>query len=522
KMFMRTSPTISLLLCGFMFIPRVNLQKNESPKIAIVGGGAGGVSSGHFLRELFDKHVQIDLYEDKEIGGRVSSVKFAGQDYESGGSVIHPKNMYMVNMTKMLGLKPRAKAHGILGIYNGEEMDFTGSSFSLVTMAKMFWRYGYDLIRLDTWNTHLLEKFSSIYDHQIAGHAFTSVEKLLESMSQDMRDLLYVSAEKKFKEEGFSERFINELALGALRNNYGQSTDIQAFVCSVSLAGAMPGLWEVHGGNNLVFKQLVKHASINHIHAKVQSVTLTSTNSQSPRYILEGVNRDNVPFKDMYDIVIIATPLHDKISDIKFNGFPKPVSYFPGEYKRTVANFVHGTPNITKFGFDNLNDFPTMLLTANRELYYRSIGKQFPVNWGGDGKAFLPSVWKVFSEEPLTESEFDDLFLSYDQTTMVDWRAYPKYGSTDNIPPFQLAQRLYYVNGIEWAASAMETSVIGGKNVALLAYNQWMGLHGNIDQEVHVKHDKTELDDSQYENLDLISFWVFWVNVKAAILDFPS
>jgi len=39
---------------------------------------------------------------------------------------------------------------------------------------------------------------------------------------------------------------------------------------------------------------------------------------------------------------------------------------------------------------------------------------------------------------------------------------------------FKLHDALYYVNAIEWAASAMEMSAIGGRNVAILAYNDFL------------------------------------------------
>lgn len=32
---------------------------------------------------------------------------------------------------------------------------------------------------------------------------------------------------------------------------------------------------------------------------------------------------------------------------------------------------------------------------------------------------------------------------------------------------------MYHVNAIEWAASAMEMSAIGGRNVAILAFNDY-------------------------------------------------
>jgi len=60
--------------------------------------------------------------------------------------------------------------------------------------------------------------------------AFTTPEKMLAAMSEDLLPLIKESTHIHLKSCGFSDRFINELVMGALRTNYGQTTDIQAFV----------------------------------------------------------------------------------------------------------------------------------------------------------------------------------------------------------------------------------------------------------------------------------------------------
>ena len=40
---------------------------------------------------------------------------------------------------------------------------------------------------------------------------------------------------------------------------------------------------------------------------------------------------------------------------------------------------------------------------------------------------------------------------------------------------FRLRSNLYYTNGIEWSASAMEMSAIAAKNVANMVYYDWRG-----------------------------------------------
>lgn len=72
-------------------------------KIGIIGGGIGGASASHYLNELFDGRLNIDLFEAKELGGRLATVEIAGMEYEAGGAIIHDKNLLMRNFVKLLG-----------------------------------------------------------------------------------------------------------------------------------------------------------------------------------------------------------------------------------------------------------------------------------------------------------------------------------------------------------------------------------------------------------------------------------
>lgn len=47
--------------------------------------------------------VHIDLFEPNRIGGRLSVIDVSGRGYEVGGSIIHPRNKYMVDFLKHLG-----------------------------------------------------------------------------------------------------------------------------------------------------------------------------------------------------------------------------------------------------------------------------------------------------------------------------------------------------------------------------------------------------------------------------------
>lgn len=84
-----------------------------------------------------------------------------------------------------------------------------------------------------------------------------------------------------------------------------------------------------------------------------------------------------------------------------------------------------------------------------------------------------------------------DLFDSRKDLRLVKWLAYPAYSPTKELPSFVLHDRLYFVNAIESAASAIEMSLVGARNVALLAYNQWHSHFEKID-ELGFKDEKRE------------------------------
>ena len=98
----------SILFIPALFLTRHRAvsaaQRTKNPNIAVIGAGIGGSSCSHFIRELFGSQATIDVFEASDrIGGRLATVKIAGKTFESGGSIIHCDNKYMVDFVKYLG-----------------------------------------------------------------------------------------------------------------------------------------------------------------------------------------------------------------------------------------------------------------------------------------------------------------------------------------------------------------------------------------------------------------------------------
>uniref|UniRef100_H3AC38 Prenylcysteine oxidase 1 like n=2 Tax=Latimeria chalumnae TaxID=7897 RepID=H3AC38_LATCH len=494
------SRSAGFFISWFLFLlgKSAEQQNGESPgKIAVIGAGIGGAAAAHFLRLQFGKEVKIDVYEKAVVGGRLATVTVNNQQYESGGSVIHSLNLHMQDFVKKLGLKHRREVAIKTAIFNGDQFILEETDWYLLNLFRLWWRYGISFLRLQMWVEEIMEKFMRIYKYQAYGHAFSTVEELLRSLGGDrFVNMTHRSVAESLLELGVSQRFIDEVIAAVMRVNYGQSVSIPAFVGAVSLVGAQANLWSVEGGNKLVCSGLLKLANANLIHGKVTAISLHNSEENTlykVRYETEEENQS-----DLYDIVIIAFPLHHEMANITFEDFKPPITAFPGSYHHTVSSIIHGYLNSSYFGFPDPKLFPfaSILTTDSPDLFFSSIGNICPVNISSAFRRKQPqeaAIWKVFSHQPLSKQELKTLFRSYYSVQDTDWLAYPHYNSDKKIPPIILHNNLYYLNGIEWAASAMEMSAVGAKNVALLAYNRWYQHLDKIDQKDLMHKIKTEL-----------------------------
>ena len=72
--------------------------------------------------------------------------------------------------------------------------------------------------------------FYRIYAEQDAGHAFTTIDRLLAAMSPKFVDASKESIKDHLTKRFYSEEFIDKLVMAGMRVNYGQTNDIHAFV----------------------------------------------------------------------------------------------------------------------------------------------------------------------------------------------------------------------------------------------------------------------------------------------------
>ncbi|XP_003484501.1 prenylcysteine oxidase isoform X1 [Bombus impatiens] len=459
-----------IILLGILIFKRGICYEKCKPNIAIIGGGIGGAASSHFLTELFNNNLNIDLYEAKIIGGRLATIKVDGNEFEAGGSIIHPQNKYMRDFVELLGLEHRPSKGKKTSIWNGNEIIFEESNWEILSFIKLIYRYGVQPFSLNRYVTSIINNFEKIYHLQDNGEVFTNISSLLLSMNPEFPKLLEKSIKSEILNLGYSEKLINELVKTTLVVNYGQDTNVHSFVGFVSLAGAGFNLWSVKGGNKKVPEHLIyRNKHVNVVPSHVIKIINILNNDTQNLYEVHYHNQDSTNImKATYDIVILAIPLiHNQEFPITFEGFPNNDFFSPAKYHETIATFVKADLKPHYFGLEA--ELDNILSCDPNRTIISSLGRLNSV----EGSMKNSNVWKIFSNKPLKSNIINEMFSNVQEIKQIAWKAYPEYSTKIHEAKFKLHNALYHVNAIEWIASAMEMSAIGGRNVALLAHRDF-------------------------------------------------
>lgn len=233
------------------------------------------------------------------------------------------------------------------------------------------------------------------------------------------------------------------------------------------MAGAQPGdLFSVKNGNFQVCERLLKHSNANvYLNHRVNFIK-KELEDGNLRYYLQNKDGES----EAYDAVVVAAPLEVPQCYFECNKCSNwPDKATLGRHQNTVATFVQAYINYKRFGFEKPEDMPTDVFTTESEnVPFSTIGMQLDVT----GKRIEPPLYKLFSRQLLTDDEIKEYFIVDEKNgtkrVAVSWLAYPHYTPPEIFTSFVLDTGVFYVNAIERAASAMEMSVIGGKNAALL------------------------------------------------------
>ena len=75
----------------------------EPARVAVIGAGVGGCCAAYFLRKKGGAALKVDVFERGVVGGRTTTFTFQGNEYETGASIIHTSNKYLVDLSQEFG-----------------------------------------------------------------------------------------------------------------------------------------------------------------------------------------------------------------------------------------------------------------------------------------------------------------------------------------------------------------------------------------------------------------------------------
>ena len=306
-------------------------------------------------------------------------------------------------------------------------------------------------------------------------NGYRTMTSFLESMSPRFIGLIKSSlADHLIQNVGLDNKLVTDLVGAATKFNYGQLPDtMHAFVGAVALIGFDKRLWAVEGGNLRVSECLLNQSGAKIVRSEVKNVV-----NIGDQWKVEDSGAT-------FDVVILAAPLTEDKSKLRIQNISNAVS---GSYHRTVSTLVRGDLNFSSLGLSNADLLTSHYFYPSSTFPVWSVETMTPVDYS-EADTDLPSVHRLFSHQPLTEEILDTLFTRIEEVSETDWLAYPQYYPDADFALFALDPGLYYINSVETAASAMEMSVLGARNVVNL-------IEADFPDKVMLRQsekDKTEL-----------------------------
>mmetsp|Transcript_44532 Transcript_44532/g.112209 ORF Transcript_44532/g.112209 Transcript_44532/m.112209 type:complete len:533 (+) Transcript_44532:51-1649(+) len=497
---------VGLIECTTQIPPKHDESCHSAPRVAVIGGGIAGAATIRFLRTLLGDAAQLTLYERRhELGGRIRVIDTPnGGVLETGASVYHLSNRYLIDFVEELGLQQRPD-DGLngerLGIWDGEQFLFETSQYDAVTMLRGLWRYGLSSLTVQDMVSEVLDKFLRVYDLLEEEH-FETPQALLRAL--DLYELTQRSLQSLLTEEGISPLYAAELITGVNRVNYGQDNSLNALVGLVSIIGNTDELASVSGGNPQIVSGLLNRSGASvELERTVHRISLadptTATASQPPRYRVHSHESSlsaatfytadtdeplrvegNAERVDHFDAVVMAAPV--ELSRIAFDPpLNRHVDRTQRTYQVTYVTVLEARLKSSYFGLEP-DDLPQLIMTTENEripfsslmAWYRvsvrqpEETEQHPQEAGQQRTEEPQRGYKVFSRAPLSDQLLAQLFDNISWVHRSAFHAYPVLTPTPSMPTFRLHDGLFYVNALESAFSTMETEAIGARNVASL------------------------------------------------------
>ena len=311
-------------------------------------------------------------------------------------------------------------------------------------------------MKLERYYQNILDKFVSIYSHLEDGTGYPTVDQLLSSMDPQFVRMLEQSLGSTLLEEvGLDHRLVDEVVSVATKFNYGQlPAQLHSFVGAVALIGFDKQLFAVEGGN---YK--VSQCALNLSKARIVQKDVKTVIKEEHGFRVVGED-------DTFDMIIVATPLTQDHPQIQFEGFEEDIN-IGGNYHQTLSTIVRADLNVSALSNTSISETHHYIFLSSSFPVW-SIETMTPVDYDPSHDDQMQSVYRLFSHHPVPRDFLEIIFNNITHVSTTDWLAYPQYSTVDDKLKFELSPGLFYNNVIETAASAMEMSVIGARNIVNL------------------------------------------------------
>ena len=426
-------------------------------RFAIIGAGAAGSFTARRLRQHFPDAEIVVFEREQQVGGRAATVTFCGEQVEVGGTLLHSSNRRIVELAAELGLEysPPGVALGDMDasvtVWDGQRFVFRASTKGMAFLFSLVRRYGlFNLRRLRAAAGETIAKWNSIYDKQDAGVVFESVGDVVEALELGVETK--VSLREFARSRKISERVVDEIGAGILRNMYNQTPDISSLAGMVGLAGAGfagGSLFSIERGNAAVFAGALERADAE---VRLGETVVGVSNT------LELTTETGAT--EAFDAVVLAAPV-----ELAGVALPATPTTTDEGYQRVHVTLVAGLVNGSYFG---VPEAPGTIFTTP-SAPFKSFGRV-----GFSESEQLP-IYKFFSETELGDGFLSQVFGSILDVHRLSWLAYPKMAVNPSLHSFNLAPGVYTTNVQEAICSTLETEAVAGWSVADLVARDFGG-----------------------------------------------
>ena len=458
-------------------IPNPPTPMLEPFRVAVVGAGIGGSSAAYFLKEIepgCGRSLSVTIFEKtSRVGGRIRARKFENHTIELGAGHFVEANRLVYNYTRnvfKLELDSTEDDTTLTGFWDGNEMVFTQSGYSIVNYAKLIYRYGTSPWYVSRSANAAASKFEGIYDQL----PFISVPDVLHKL--DLLSLANRTFQSDLEEQRIDQLFSDEIVSGVLRTIYGQDLDMSALAGYVSMIAAERVAFSVKGGNQLLAEAFARASDAQVLLDRVVDKIIVYPYEAHPKYRIYSRGSVGGFAADLFDAVIIACPLTN--AHLLVPGVDLRSAEI--EYQTTVETVIRGRLNATYFGYATVDDLPqSIIATKNASVPFNAISFVAMSDVQTDSLQ-NQSLYVLSSRQNLTRLQLQSMFESYTILESVAWQAYPKLKPRNEFPLVELHPNLYYVQSFEAAFSTMETTVLSAKNVAMRILQKL--INGEVDR----------------------------------------